>query len=115
MHILLDCHQIKSVSRLVRRGLRYCVYLVSAVVLASCAEIPSDAIQEASRQVASEFLLGPEDVVEVTVWRNQDLSRTITVRPDGMICTRHTVGLSPKSQNRRISNDGFGNSHSGAM
>jgi len=55
-------------------------------VLVSCAEIPpADVIQEANRQVANEFLLGPEDVVEVTVWRNQDLSRTITVRPDGMI------------------------------
>ncbi len=87
MHILLDCHQIKSASRLARRGLRYCIYsLVTAVALVSCAEIPpSDVIQEASRQVANEFLLGPEDVVEVTVWRNQDLSRTITVRPDGMI------------------------------
>lgn len=31
------------------------------------------------------FALGPEDVVVVTVWRNQDLSREVTVRPDGMI------------------------------
>jgi len=73
--------------RLVRRVLQYCAYsLVIALALVSCAEIPpSDIIQEANRQVANEFLLGPEDVVEVTVWRNQDLSRTITVRPDGMI------------------------------
>ena len=85
MQILSDCHQVKSISQSARRGLRYCVCLVSAVVLASCAEIPADVIQEANRQVANEFLLGPEDVVEVTVWRNQDLSRTITVRPDGMI------------------------------
>lgn len=31
------------------------------------------------------FLLGPEDVVTVTVWRNQDLSKDVIVRPDGMI------------------------------
>lgn len=85
MHILSECLQIKSVSQLARQGLRYGAWLVSAVVLVSCAEIPSDVMQEANRQVANEFLLGPEDVVEVTVWRNQDLSRTITVRPDGMI------------------------------
>jgi len=87
MHILWEWHQLKSIGRLVRRGLRYCAYsLITAVVLVSCAEIPpADVIQEANRQVANEFLLGPEDVVEVTVWRNQDLSRTITVRPDGMI------------------------------
>jgi len=33
----------------------------------------------------SEFLLGPEDVLNVTVWKNQDLSRDVVVRPDGMI------------------------------
>lgn len=32
-----------------------------------------------------EFLLGPEDVLDVAVWRNEDLSRTVVVRPDGMI------------------------------
>jgi len=33
----------------------------------------------------AEFFLGPEDVLIVTVWRNQDLSREVIVRPDGMI------------------------------
>jgi polysaccharide export outer membrane protein len=33
----------------------------------------------------SEFLLGPEDVLIVTVWKNQDLSREVVIRPDGMI------------------------------
>jgi polysaccharide export outer membrane protein len=33
----------------------------------------------------SDFLLGPEDVLAVTVWKNQDLSRDVTIRPDGMI------------------------------
>jgi len=32
-----------------------------------------------------EFLLGPEDVLIVTVWKNQDLSREVVIRPDGMI------------------------------
>jgi polysaccharide export outer membrane protein len=32
-----------------------------------------------------EFLLGPEDVLIVTVWKNQDLSREMVIRPDGMI------------------------------
>lgn len=31
------------------------------------------------------FLLGPEDVLVVTVWKNQDLSREVVIRPDGMI------------------------------
>ena len=33
----------------------------------------------------SDFLLGPEDVLIVTVWKNQDLSREVVIRPDGMI------------------------------
>ena len=31
------------------------------------------------------FLLGPEDVLEITVWKNQDLSRITSIRPDGFI------------------------------
>lgn len=33
----------------------------------------------------SEFLIGPEDVLIVTVWRNQELSKEVIVRPDGKI------------------------------
>jgi polysaccharide export outer membrane protein len=32
-----------------------------------------------------EFLIGPEDVLIVTVWRNQELSKEVIVRPDGKI------------------------------
>jgi len=31
------------------------------------------------------FLLGPEDELEITVWKNQELSRSTIVRPDGLI------------------------------
>ncbi len=50
-----------------------------------CTSLPKEIVEEANRPASKEFLLGPEDVVEVTVWRNQDLSRTTVVRPDGMI------------------------------
>ena len=50
-----------------------------------CASVPKEALDEATRPVSKEFLLGPEDVLEVTVWRNQDLSRIVVVRPDGKI------------------------------
>jgi polysaccharide export outer membrane protein len=33
----------------------------------------------------SEFLLGPEDVLEIAVWKNQDLTKTVIIRPDGLI------------------------------
>jgi len=38
-----------------------------------------------SAVVPAEFLIGPEDVLVVTVWRNQELSKEVTVGPDGKI------------------------------
>jgi polysaccharide biosynthesis/export protein len=34
---------------------------------------------------ASQFTLGPSDVVHVNVWKNSELSQTVTVGPDGFI------------------------------
>jgi len=31
------------------------------------------------------FYLGPEDVLEISVWNNEDLEKQVTVRPDGKI------------------------------
>jgi len=31
------------------------------------------------------FRIGPEDILDVQVWKNSDLSRVVPVRPDGMI------------------------------
>ena len=31
------------------------------------------------------YIIGPEDVLEISVWQNADLSRTVNVRPDGKI------------------------------
>ena len=38
-----------------------------------------------SMGVTTDYLLGPEDVLEITVWRSADLSKVVTVRPDGKI------------------------------
>jgi len=35
--------------------------------------------------VSQNYQIGPEDSIEVQVWKNADLSRTVTVRPDGKI------------------------------
>lgn len=34
---------------------------------------------------AEEYVLGPGDVIQVVVWRNEHLSKTIPIRPDGKI------------------------------
>jgi polysaccharide export outer membrane protein len=41
--------------------------------------------EKASLIVTKEYIIGPEDLLEITVWRNQDLSKTVAVRPDGRI------------------------------
>lgn len=58
---------------------------IGFMMVFGCATVSREALDEAARPVSKEFLLGPEDVLEVTVWRNQDLSRTVVVRPDGKI------------------------------
>lgn len=42
----------------------------------------------------SEFSLGPEDVLKVTVWKSQDLSGEVTISPDGTI-TMPLIGAVP--------------------
>jgi len=35
--------------------------------------------------VTNDYIIGPEDILEISVWRNPDLSREVMVRPDGRI------------------------------
>ena len=64
---------------------RFFMVAIGLIVALGCATPSKEALEEAAKPVSKEFLLGPEDVLEVTVWRNQDLSRTVVVRPDGKV------------------------------
>lgn len=56
---------------------------------------PSRVVQEAASApqtdektsliVTQDYFLGPEDVLEIMVWKNAELSKQVTVRPDGRI------------------------------
>ena len=37
--------------------------------------------------ISSEYLVGPGDTLNIVVWRNEELSATVPVRPDGKIST----------------------------
>ncbi|MGH7183948.1 MAG: polysaccharide biosynthesis/export family protein, partial [Nitrospiraceae bacterium] len=59
---------------------------VLLIMVTGCGSgLSREAIDEASRE-GNDFVLGPEDVLEISVWRNLDLSRKeVVVRPDGKI------------------------------
>ena len=59
----------------------------------------TDVYQMQEAQVM-EYLIGPSDVLTISVWNRQDLNRTVTVRPDGrlsfsLIGDIYAVGLTP--------------------
>ena len=40
---------------------------------------------ESTEPIAPSYRLGPEDVLEISVWKDESLSRPVIVRPDGFI------------------------------
>src|SRR5262245_21279370 len=73
------------------RGTRMSFRLFVAIALISCV-VPSGSAQngglpeESSAFGGSEFRLGPDDVIQVFVWKEPDLSaENVVVRPDGKL------------------------------
>jgi polysaccharide biosynthesis/export protein len=62
-------------------------WLMLLCLFSSCTKVvvqhPFDIAAEP--QSTDDYQLGPEDVLEVLVWKNADLSKVVTVRPDGKI------------------------------
>src|SRR5438034_7112565 len=88
---------------------RFCrLFVILAMIIAlfvGCAE--NKVVTELNRSGANEFLLGPEDVLEIVVWRNQDLSRQVVIRPDGMISMPligdvHAAGVTADQLSQRL-------------
>lgn len=83
-----------------------------AILVASCAgrgpavsDLPSASAPGAVS--AGEYIIGPGDQLEVFVWRNEDISATVPVRPDGRISTplvedMQAVGKTPTQLARDI-------------
>jgi len=61
--------------------------LLPLLYACSTSVAPSPTAQPAQEEqgLTQDYVIGPEDSVEVQVWKNPDLSRTVTVRPDGKI------------------------------
>lgn len=91
--------------------------LTAMLITAGCASTPAsspDKIQQALNSEAGDsnapYVLGITDVVSVTVWRNEDLSISVPVRPDGMISVPligdvRAAGNSPESLAQNIESE----------
>ena len=46
---------------------------------------PKGDMDKSTLIVTVDYIIGPEDILDITVWKNAELSKTVTVRPDGRI------------------------------
>jgi polysaccharide export outer membrane protein len=66
---------------------RICFLLGATALLAGCAAPRYPAAPVAAASPDYRYLIGPGDSVNIVVWRNPELSNTVTVRPDGRVTT----------------------------
>jgi polysaccharide biosynthesis/export protein len=62
--------------------------------------VAADAFTSLNGDCTAAYVIGPDDVLDVTVWGNTEISRTVPVRPDGRISLPllndlQAAGLSP--------------------
>ena len=68
-----------------RKAVRIVLSVIFLIGLAGCMA-PSKEIIEEVGSSPKDFLLGPEDVLDIVVWKNEDLSqKAVVVRPDGKV------------------------------
>ncbi|MDR6851192.1 polysaccharide export outer membrane protein [Sphingomonas sp. BE123] len=79
--------------RLGQVGKRLALPLMMAGALSGCMgggnrpELPPTAFVASREGPGEEYVIGPLDTLQIFVWRNQELSAEVQVRPDGRITT----------------------------
>jgi polysaccharide export outer membrane protein len=58
-------------------------------------------------EAASAFQIGPEDILDISVWKNPELSRVVPVRPDGKVSLPlvndiQAAGLTPATLRKQV-------------
>lgn len=81
-----------------------------AAVVATPATIAKPAatnIETALINSATDYRIGPEDLLDISVWKNPELSRTVPVRPDGKVSLPlvndiQAAGLTPTALRQQL-------------
>jgi polysaccharide biosynthesis/export protein len=85
-------------------GMVVALALALGVALPAAGQGPAAAVPRVegsgSRTAAEGFRIGPADVLQISVWKNEALTQEVPVRPDGMISFPlvnevHAAGLTP--------------------
>ena len=72
------------------------------------AAAPSLPLDPRSAEMAAAYQIGPEDILDISVWKNLELSRVVPVRPDGKVSLPlvndiQAAGLTPDELRDQIS------------
>jgi polysaccharide export outer membrane protein len=83
---------------------------VTLVLMALLLNFASMAAAQQAAQEWDGYRIGPEDVLNVSVWKNEDISRIVPVRPDGKISLPllndiQAAGLTPLQLRDKIRED----------
>src|SRR5688572_878158 len=86
------------------------VFFVCAAASAWAQSAPANAASAAigrTTAATAEYTIGPEDVLDISVWKNPELSRKVPVRPDGrvslpLINDIQAAGLTPSELREQL-------------
>jgi len=89
---------VADLGRITHMALRW--FVVSLALLGAVGVFAAHAAEAPKSTVSSDYVIGPEDILQISVWKNEALSRIVPVRPDGKISIPllhdiHAAGLTP--------------------
>ena len=81
----LDRQGVSNVRHMGRVVLSIMIVAFAALLIASPQSVSAESAAVPSKSEGDGYVIGAEDVLDISVWKNEDLSRVVAVRPDGMI------------------------------